>query len=458
MKKILLGLLLVSCFQAFTQKSYTIKGTIEDYQDNEILISSLYGHLQNTIDTIKVDSNGFFELQIDKRISKGLFRLTLRNRDYIDLIFANENIEFHTTLDNLLDSLQVKESVENKIYYEYHQAIFNDQYKIELLGPLLMYYPDTDDFYTSIITKFKSIQDNVKSQINKINTDYSDLYANVLINAEQDPILNWNPEKIEQKEYLKVHFLDPIDFNNIELMQSDIFPSKVIQFFSIYRNNNISQEQQGEEYIKAIDIILSKASVNKIIFDYVFEYILDGFERFEFENVINFMADARSLYDLCTDDEDSKKLNSRIEKYKQLNIGKPAPEIVIENNKGKEIKLSEIESEYTLILFWASWCTHCEESLPKITALYDLQITKKLNVLAISLDENKKEWLKALEDYPTDWIHCSQLKGWDSPVAEDYNIYATPTMLLLDKDKNIIAKLQNTYQLEEKLIEHNIFN
>ncbi|MCK5838547.1 MAG: hypothetical protein KAG99_01805 [Bacteroidales bacterium] len=61
-------------------------------------------------------------------------------------------------------------------------------------------------------------------------------------------------------------------------------------------------------------------------------------------------------------------------------------------------------------------------------------------MVSISLDNNQEDHLKAIEegDYP--WINCSDYKGWSSPAAVDYNIYATPTMFLLNKERNIITK------------------
>ena len=81
---------------------------------------------------------------------------------------------------------------------------------------------------------------------------------------------------------------------------------------------------------------------------------------------------------------------------------------------------------------------------------------KKMEVFSISLDESKEEWSAALEQGQYKWVNVCELKGWDSQSAVDYNIYATPTMFLLDKDKTIVAKPITVAELKEALMAENL--
>lgn len=38
------------------------------------------------------------------------------------------------------------------------------------------------------------------------------------------------------------------------------------------------------------------------------------------------------------------------------------------------------------------------------------------------------------------WINCNEQGGWNGNTARDYNLYATPTMFIMDKTRKIIAK------------------
>ncbi|MDD4645575.1 MAG: TlpA disulfide reductase family protein, partial [Bacteroidales bacterium] len=110
-------------------------------------------------------------------------------------------------------------------------------------------------------------------------------------------------------------------------------------------------------------------------------------------------------------------------------------------------------ARYKLIVFWASWCPHCNEMLPKLEKLYERYSRNDLEILAISVDQNRKDWEDAIRKNGYTWINHSELKGWDCSIAYDYGIRATPTMILIDRAKTVIAKPRNPELLQQKLTE-----
>jgi hypothetical protein len=76
--------------------------------------------------------------------------------------------------------------------------------------------------------------------------------------------------------------------------------------------------------------------------------------------------------------------------------------------------------------------------------------------MAISTDTSKTEWTKYLKEEKLDWINVSELKGFNSKAADDYNIFATPTMFLLDKEKKIVAKPISYRELDQSLREQKL--
>ena len=76
---------------------------------------------------------------------------------------------------------------------------------------------------------------------------------------------------------------------------------------------------------------------------------------------------------------------------------------------------------------------------------------KKIEILAISLDNKHEDWIKFIEDNKLELININDPNGWDGTAASDYYIYATPTMFLLDREKKIIGK-PITYKELEKFL------
>ena len=103
-------------------------------------------------------------------------------------------------------------------------------------------------------------------------------------------------------------------------------------------------------------------------------------------------------------------------------------------------------AEHYLVIFWSSTCGHCLDELPKVKAI----LSKKPNtkVIAIGLEDEAEAWQKAIAEYP-DFIHVLGLGKWDNPISNAYGVGATPTYVLLDTNKTIIAKPYDIEALEK---------
>jgi peroxiredoxin len=132
---------------------------------------------------------------------------------------------------------------------------------------------------------------------------------------------------------------------------------------------------------------------------------------------------------------------------KYIDFELPTPE-------GETLKLSDIVGENILLLdFWASWCGPCRRENPNVVATYKEFHDKGFDVLGVSLDKDKTNWLKAIDDDNLVWHHVSDLKYWNSAAAKLYGVNSIPHTILLDKNGVIIAKNLRGDALKEKLIE-----
>ena len=120
--------------------------------------------------------------------------------------------------------------------------------------------------------------------------------------------------------------------------------------------------------------------------------------------------------------------------------------------EGKEVILDPSANKYTLIQFWASGNVLCD----KENCYYYLPAYKKykdrgFEIYAISLDVDKEEWVKGIEENDLPWIHVSDLKGWESPICIECDISKLPTTFLLNQKGDIILEDLNAEILDETL-------
>jgi peroxiredoxin len=453
MKQLLIFLLVVIWYSSQNQE-YRLEAIIKNAPQKEIYLADFYGDKNHLLDTVTPDNKGYIVFQMKETYFPGMYRIFLDKEIFIDIIYNKENIKIQTDFNHLADSLQVIASKENKLYYEFLRAGNDYRRKFELLGPVVNYYPQNDTFYFDIKDKYVAAQKDFIRLADKMVFENQDSWAVKIIRQRKplyyDPAL----DEFGRREYATEHFFDNISFDDVDLIRSNVYTTIAIEYMSLYSNPNLTQEQLEAEFIKAVDKIMKEASENSILYEFIVEYLVGGFERFHFDKVLDYIAENYSP-EQCENEERKTDLQTRLKKYAELSNGKDAPEFEMTDLTGNPVKLSKIKSEYTLVLFWASWCPHCAETLPDIHDIYVKNEKSKLEIIAISLDKEKAEWEKAVKELGFTWINCCDLKSWDSPSAIDYNVYATPSMFLLDKNKKIVAKpitfneLKNTLTIEK---------
>jgi peroxiredoxin len=88
--------------------------------------------------------------------------------------------------------------------------------------------------------------------------------------------------------------------------------------------------------------------------------------------------------------------------------------------------------------------------MPNVKTAYRKYHDKGFEIVGFSFDE-KKAWLKAINDMNLTWIHLSDLKGWGSIAAEVYEIEGIPDNLLIDPKGKIVAHDLRGEELQQAL-------
>jgi peroxiredoxin len=147
------------------------------------------------------------------------------------------------------------------------------------------------------------------------------------------------------------------------------------------------------------------------------------------------------------------KVKEIAEGMKKTAIGAVAPDFTMNDPAGKPVQLSSLRGKVVMIDFWASWCKPCRQENPNVVKLYQKYNAKGFEIIGVSLDRGKEEWVQAIKDDQLSWIHVSDLQFWQNAAAQLYSVNSIPQSYLLDKEGKIIAKGLRGDQLAAKLNE-----
>ncbi|MCA5006740.1 TlpA family protein disulfide reductase [Sphingobacterium sp. WQ 366] len=194
-------------------------------------------------------------------------------------------------------------------------------------------------------------------------------------------------------------------------------------------------------------------------YDFVSHHPNDEYSLYLVKEYINSSSDYNSsisLYELLSAQLKSTtvgtKLAHAINTFK-LQPGAIAPIFAQQDTSGKNVELAMFKGKYVLIDFWASWCVPCRKENPYLVTAYEKFRNKNFEILGISLDDKKSNWMIAIKQDNLQWYNVSDLKGWKNDVATLYGVKAVPTNYLIDPTGKIVAKNLRGEQLEKILSE-----
>ena len=475
MKKIIL-LLAISFVGINTNaqetKNYNLKFKIDGLSDTIIYLANYYGGKQYYKDTADVDANGRFDFVGEKEYPEGIYMLVLPDRkSYFELIIAETEFTMETSKSDLVNSMKITGSKENKVFYDYMNQIASKQKEA---SPIKEEMGTTDDEAKLAVLKKKL--EGIDKDVKKFQSEFIEAnkgtFAAKVFSTTPDPIIpdnleipeGENEDRVKYK-YFKSHYLDNIDFSDGRLIRTPIYHNKLDYYIKKLT------PQIPDSINAAADRFIGKAKANDELFKYAVHYITNKYEKSKImgmDAVFVHMAEEYYMKGeaFWVDSTNLAKITERAKTLSPLLLGKVAPNIILPDTNGVWQNLHKVDAKYTILYFWDSGCGHCKKATPKLKKYYEENAKSiGLEVFAVGTELELKEWKGFIKEHKLPWVNISDTpeinkNAWNYinkglttleslNFRDIYDIYSTPVVLVLDKDKKILGKRIGVEQIEE---------
>ena len=395
-----------------------------------------------------------FDFKLPPPVQVGIYRFQYsqsNENDYVDIIIdgKEKEINFELVVTNPSESIVFIKSEENRKWYAYLKESQFQIQKITVLQQFTSVYPNSTD---TIVKQIHIAIDAEKliytANFIKFTTENATSLSGIMVKNNTFYFVNPNDELKIQDYERKEHYWDLINTNEPELINTPLYTNHILNYLSYYMNPKMhfDENEMNSGFIKSVDVILDKFGNNEVMKQFALKYLQLGFKEIGNEKVLQYLdLKYQKLLEQCSNSTIEKSdYEIRLVGYNKIKKGSLAPNINWIDEQNKDQELYKIKSPITILVFWASWCPHCMDIIPKLNEWVKSNI--KFKVLAISLDDDKVLYEQKIKNF-TNLIHYCDFKKWEGIVVRDYKVLATPTFVALDDNKKIMNKFDSFDEL-----------
>jgi len=451
MYKISFYLVLLSLIFSQQIFSQQVSGKFTMLGDQPIRLEAFQGLNTYLVSETKADASGNFTLNYSK-VDFGMGYLISSDDKPLFVILSGEDVVIHGEAPSYTESLKVVKGKENQIFEQYAK----EHPKREQAMSAWMYLEKmylNDSLFLKQAVPAKAIQAE-KQRIQKED-------KNFLEKIDKKSYVSWflptrklvsNVSTIAQYRTEEIpatmEAFRKMDYTDNRLYRSGLFRDAIEGHFWLIENSGRSLDSVFIEMKISIDFMVANLSKDENRLNEVTDYLFHLLEKHSLYEASEYLA-LKVLNEVsCTINDDLAK---QLETYRAMKKGNTAPDISFpettyypQHSNAK--KLSEIKSKYTLVVFAAGWCEHCRQEVPKISNLYQKWLGNGVEVVLVSLDETPEEFANFAAAFP--FISTTDYQKWESKMVQDYYIFGTPSMFLLDNERKIVLRPGSVQQVD----------
>lgn len=447
---ILVGWALLICATLDAQQ---IVGTLTRLVNESIRLEGFNGLNTYLIATTKTDAQGKFQLSYSKADYGVGYLISSDNKAFF-VILSGEDIRLQGDALNAPESIRIQSGQQNMAFERY--AL--DHPKREQAITAWVYLQNmyrSDSLFSAQINSSQFIA----QEINRIREEDArflrQLPANSYVSwflpmrklvSSASVVAQYRPAEIDST----IEAFRQIDYADSRLYQSGLLKDAIESHFWLIENSGRSLDSVFATMRGSIDRMMINLVTNEKTLNEVTNYLFDLLERHSLFSASEYLALKVLNEGACTIETN---LARQLETYRAMKKGNIAPDLRFNvdlfapgypTNK-QPTTLSALETDFTVVVFGASWCPKCTDEIPKIASNYAKWKAKGIEVVYVSLDETKDAFQRFVKPFP--FVSVCDYKKWEGKMVKDYYVFGTPTMFLLDAKREILLRPSSVEQI-----------
>jgi len=449
-------LLCISCVVISTTVCFgqRIFGRLSQLANVPVTLIGFEGLNVYEIGNTRTDAEGKFELIYGARdIGVGILR-SVDEKPFIVLL-SGEDVELAGEALSELSTMRIVAGKENRLFEQYAREYPLREQAISAWDYLARLYA-SDTMFSQNVVPVKSInlerqrlrEEDRRFLENLPTGSYVKWFLPVRkLVSSVSVVAQYRPEEIP----VSLNAFRTLDYADTRLYKSGLFKEAIESHFWLIENSGRSLDSVYAEMQVSIDRLIKNLEKDETKFNEVVNYLFELLERHSLFSASEYLAIRVLQQGSCTVNADLAK---QLETYRAMKRGNVAPDVVLEGEvlapgfplEAKPTRVSDFKSKYVVVAFGASWCPKCTEELPEIARHYAKWKSHGVEVLYVSLDEDKEAFMSFAGSFP--FTSVCDFKKWEGRFVEDYYVFATPTLYLLGSDRRILLRPHSVKQLD----------
>ncbi|TXF90743.1 redoxin domain-containing protein [Neolewinella aurantiaca] len=459
MRKYYLFLFMALTFGLSAQESYKITIEIDGYEEPILSLANNVLDKQYIVDTAARSPEGTYVFESDtSALPRGIYLVVLApDNSYFQMVVGDDDDQVFTlkTRKDKLAGATVESSEENEIFFEYLAYLDRQGEASRPAREALQDSTLTDEQRDPLMEKLNAISDEVDLHQQKIMAEYPQSFTTAIIKANRanDPPAyehlaeeERNPARLA---WLLEHYFDPLDLKDDRLLRTPFLFERINYYVDRLHI------QHPDTVAMAIDKVLGKMDPNSELFKYYVVHFTNKAAKSKIvgmDAVYVHMVDAyyKSGLAYWVDPEQLETMTEDVERIRPLLIGRKAPNLAMSRRDGSPVELYDIDAKYTVLYFWKYDCSSCKKSTPYMKDFYAKWKDRGVEVFSVCTKQNELEkcWEYIDDNEIGDWLHATDRY---QRFFKDYDVRSTPTIYVLDENKEIVSKRIAAKQLDELL-------